>query len=110
MAALGAITYLRLGLADTRAGAAQLLPAVRAATAFIDGAVASRTPVLVHCSAGLSRSVAVVAGYLMARERLGADAALARLAAEYSVHGARPRPNAGFVEALRAYQAELGIE
>jgi hypothetical protein len=153
MAGLGRLTYLRLDLVDSRAGAAQLLPALRATIAFItDGRAAGRsaatapaplhapstahvesevvpasrkgdvasspisTPlatngdaVLVHCSAGVSRSVSIVVGYMMATRRLRYADALALLAAEYSVHGQPPRPNDGFAEQLLTFEAELGL-
>ena len=55
--------------------------------------------VLVHCAQGMSRSAAVVAGYIMARGRLDADEAVAR------VRAARPtvRPNEGFALQLHEF-------
>jgi hypothetical protein len=53
-------------------------------------------PILVHCVAGQSRSVAVVACYLITRLHVSADTALTRIA------GARGgRVNRGFVRQLR---------
>lgn len=55
---------------------------------------------LVHCNAGVSRSAAIVIGYLMSREGLAFNAALAL------VKAARPaiRPNPGFHEQLKDYR------
>lgn len=57
--------------------------------------------VLVHCAQGVSRSATLVAGYLMWRERLGCDAAVA------VVRATRPiaDPNDGFVLQLREFEA-----
>lgn len=66
--------------------------------AFIDECRKDGGRVLVHCNAGVSRSAAVVIGYLMAVERgLTYDGALDRLRAK------RPccRPNNGFAKQLR---------
>jgi protein-tyrosine phosphatase len=98
------VQYLRLPLRDSESQ--PLLPSLRAAVRFIATALSAGKPVLVHCSAGVSRSVAVVVGYLMVTRRLRFDAALAALAAEYSVHGQRPAPNDGFVQQLREFEAE----
>lgn len=56
--------------------------------------------VLVHCSAGQSRSVAFVVGYLVSRHGLGVDDALR------AVQRVRPcaLPNDGFMEQLKEYE------
>jgi len=61
--------------------------------------------VLVHCKAGISRSVAVVVAYLMWTERMPFDQAL------YLVQKARPQanPNVGFRKQLLTFQEDLGI-
>lgn len=46
----------------------------------------SKPPVLVHCHAGRSRSVVVVAGFLMASQGLEADAALAQVASKREIN------------------------
>ncbi|XP_017109043.2 dual specificity protein phosphatase 19 [Drosophila bipectinata] len=64
---------------------------------FIDEARRSRGCVLVHCNAGVSRSAAVVIGYLMQRRDMGYEEA-------YNlVKSWRPciQPNAGFVQQLK---------
>jgi hypothetical protein len=68
--------------------------------AFIDAALARGGGVLVHCAGGVSRSAAVVLGYLMARRGLTLDQSLAEL------RRARPwvNPNPGFVAQLREFE------
>lgn len=66
--------------------------------AFIEECRTAGGRVLVHCNAGVSRSAAVVIGYMLAVERgLTYDGALDRLRAK------RPccRPNDGFAKQLR---------
>lgn len=59
--------------------------------------------VLVHCSAGQSRSVAFVVGYLVSRHGLSVDDALR------AVQRVRPcaLPNDGFMEQLKEYENEI---
>ncbi|KAL9974350.1 hypothetical protein ACROYT_G011374 [Oculina patagonica] len=61
--------------------------------------------VLVHCNAGVSRSAAVVLGYLMSSNRLSLEKAMKIL------REARPcvKPNEGFLRQLQDYQKELGL-
>ena len=61
--------------------------------AVLDDAVSTATElvedgqrVLVHCHAGQSRSVCVLAGVLMRREGLGADAAIGVVGAQREIH------------------------
>jgi predicted protein tyrosine phosphatase len=81
---------------DIRAGAAE---AVR----FIQDGVRANEIVLVHCHAGVSRSATVVLLYMMITRGFVLDTAMARLRL------VRPfiRPNAGFMEHLRATDARL---
>jgi predicted protein tyrosine phosphatase len=61
--------------------------------------------VLVHCAQGVSRSAAVLIGWLMAREGLSYEVALAQMQA------VRPQvqPNPGFVMQLREFE-RLGAQ
>lgn len=56
--------------------------------------------VLVHCNAGISRSVSIVTAYLMTRNKWTFDHAM------QVVRAARPsaKPNEGFVRQLQAYE------
>ncbi|PIA14308.1 dual specificity phosphatase 12 [Coemansia reversa NRRL 1564] len=66
---------------------------------FIDSTLRSGGRVLVHCMAGQSRSAAVSAAYLMQRDSLTAEQALATLKEKrQQIH-----PNAGFREQLQLY-------
>eukprot|EP00727_Mastigamoeba_balamuthi_P009831 m51a1_g5470 putative dual specificity (179) ;mRNA; f:281244-281983 len=73
------------------------------ACAFIRRAVASGGSVLVHCSAGCSRSPTVVAAYLMLARGVDDDAALA----EVRRRREWVSPNDGFREQLRSWGREL---
>jgi protein-tyrosine phosphatase len=71
--------------------------------AFIKQATQSGSCVLVHCQAGISRSVTMVVAYLMADLGLSYEDALAR------VQQVRPQanPNQGFVQQLQEWQVVL---
>lgn len=66
--------------------------------AFIDAA-----PTLVHCFAGISRSVTVSTAYLMRKYRMSVDSALQK------IRKTRPivRPNSGFMRQLKEYENKL---
>jgi dual specificity phosphatase 12 len=68
-------------------------------TAAIRDAVASREAVLIHCAAGMSRSVSIAAAYLIAAGGLSAADAVA------AIKRARPiaDPNKGFMEQLEGF-------
>ncbi len=53
--------------------------------AILDRLERERAPVLVHCHAGRSRSVVVVAGHLMRRLGIDADEALERVSAKREI-------------------------
>lgn len=98
---LDSVTYLRLSIEDDPS--ADLRKAGREATAFINKArTGKKSPkIFVHCSAGISRSPATVAFYLMQGCGMSLKQALGLIVR------ARPNacPNPGFVAQLQ--QAEL---
>lgn len=103
-AASKAVAYHYLGLAD--APDADLDPQVLLVADVIRHARASGDPdarVLVHCVAGVSRSPAMLAYYLMQDEGMSLREALARLVR------ARPavRPNEGFLRQLKELEVQL---
>lgn len=71
--------------------------------AFVAAARAAGGTVLVHCHGGVSRAATLVLAFLIGREGLCFDAALAAL------RQARPvvSPNSGFLAQLRAFEARL---
>ncbi len=73
---------------------------------FIDRAITSRKGILIHCFAGLSRSVTIMVAYLMQRGSLTRDAALR------VVRRARPHaePNEGFMLHLLHFERQLVSE
>lgn len=68
---------------------------------FISEALDHKGAVLVHCEAGKSRSVTLLAAYLMSAEGLTATEAIEQIRA---VHP-RADPNSGFVETLRRFES-----
>ncbi|KAF9517534.1 hypothetical protein BS47DRAFT_1290905 [Hydnum rufescens UP504] len=75
---------------------ADILEHIPACNALIEAALARNDGVLVHCQAGMSRSVAIVAGFLMYSLKLDRDAALEL------IRKVRPSvaPNEGFMQQL----------
>lgn len=73
----------------------QVLPFVECIE-FISRALDSGGRVLVHCAAGISRSVAVVVGFLMHRRCISRDEALQIVQANRPI----ARPNDGFMAQL----------
>ena len=96
---VGADDVLSIALADEEL--ADLLSIAPEATAFARGALAAREDavVAVHCHAGVSRSSAVVAAYLMREEGLGCEEALE------AVEAAGGCPNDGFRAQLEMWEA-----
>ena len=95
------ITYFRVAIDDQ--SAAPIGDHFEACRAFISTAISAGGVVLVHCHMGRSRSVTLVAAYLMAERGIDWRAALEM------VKVARPSagPNAGFLRALRVYEDAL---
>ena len=100
------VRYLCVGVSDDAEAAGRLEGLLEEALDFIDAGLACGEAVLVHCFAGVSRSVTVAAAWLLLRsgrsECATAEAALA------TIRHVRPRarPNAGFVEMLRKLEAK----
>lgn len=66
-----------------------------------------RSAVLVHCAAGMQRSAAVVAMYLIAKQNMRADEAI------HFIQSKRPiafRPEANFDAAIRGFEAAFNRE
>jgi len=63
-----------------------------------------KTAVYVHCSLGADRTGAAIAGYLVKRRGMTADAALAEVSRQTSAGS----PNADYVRLVRAYAASAG--
>jgi atypical dual specificity phosphatase len=98
------VTYYRLSLNDSVSSS--IAKVTDAACEIIDRAIASKGctgKILVHCSAGISRSPMIVAAYLMKRKGMTLRAALGQIIR------VRPRisPNAGFLEQLKEMEMEL---
>lgn len=73
---------------------------------FIEEALQNGGKILVHCFAGMSRSVTVCSAYLMQKEQMKAVQALRYIKERRSV----ANPNAGFIVQLIKYQKVLGIQ
>ncbi len=93
--------YLTLELEDTPGQ--EVLHLLEQAHKFIEAAVQQGGGVLIHCQAGVSRSVTIAASYLMRQQKMTAEEAL-----EY-VRSKRPaaKPISYFVEQLKLYEATL---
>jgi atypical dual specificity phosphatase len=89
------IAYERLALNDDLHS--DIESTVDRATAFIDSARSRETNVLLHCSAGISRSPTIATAYLVAKDDMSLKEALG------TVVRARPQvsPNRGFITALK---------
>ncbi|CAH8568204.1 unnamed protein product [Schistosoma turkestanicum] len=99
---LNRIQYLHIPASDTTKQ--NLLPSFDRAVQFIEKARKHNGIVLVHCLAGVSRSVAVVIAYLLYNNRaLNVYKALEFVQARRSVAG----PNLHFMGQLQAYYQDL---
>lgn len=83
---------------------AELAAHLPSTTAFIRDALRSspEARVLVHCSEGISRSVSVVAAFLMAQYRWSPNDAVEYIKSKRRI----ANPNAGFVQQLHEYARE----
>lgn len=94
--------YLKLDLMDREKQS--IAPTFEKAFKFIDGALDQKKgKVFVHCQEGKSRSVTIVAGYLMSRHKYSLDNALATITSKRRI----AQPNKGFMKELRAYEKSL---
>lgn len=78
----------------------EIIPFIERSWPLVRATVLNEEKVLVHCTAGISRSAAAVIGYLMLDNGIGYDEALARL---HKVHP-MARPNKFFVQQLRQWK------
>ncbi|EKF39192.1 phopshatase, putative [Trypanosoma cruzi marinkellei] len=81
----------------------KIIPLFEKAFLFIDEAKKENKGILLHCFAGLSRSVTVAAAYIMRRYNMTRDKALD------IIREARPaaQPNPGFMDMLLEYEKSL---
>jgi len=98
------VTYHRVSLSDSPSSS--IAKVCDSACTIIDAALKSRNgtgKILVHCSAGISRSPMVVAAYLMKRRQMSLRDALRQIIQ------ARPQvsPNPGFLQQLKDLEMEL---
>ncbi|KAI6014173.1 protein-tyrosine phosphatase-like protein [Pisolithus marmoratus] len=98
------VTYQRLSISDS--ASSSIAKVTDTACNTIDAAIAPKKgkgKILVHCSAGISRSPMVVAAYLMKRKGMTLKEALGQIVR------VRPQisPNAGFLQQLKDMEMEL---
>ncbi|GBP92245.1 Dual specificity protein phosphatase 9 [Eumeta japonica] len=99
----GGIHYLKIPIADhwSQNLAVHFPQAIR----FIDEAMSARVGVLVHCVAGVSRSVTVTLAYLMQRHRLSLCDAFELVRARKTDIA----PNFHFMRQLHSFERDLGL-
>jgi atypical dual specificity phosphatase len=95
------ITYHRLSLTDEEDS--QIAETVQKACDIIDAAEAARGRALVHCSAAISRSPAIVTGYLMKRRGITLRDSLAMVVNARAVVS----PNLGFLRQLSEMEKDI---
>eukprot|EP01087_Luapelamoeba_hula_P024454 TRINITY_DN9312_c0_g1_i1.p1 TRINITY_DN9312_c0_g1~~TRINITY_DN9312_c0_g1_i1.p1 ORF type:complete len:198 (-),score=12.62 TRINITY_DN9312_c0_g1_i1:61-654(-) len=76
-----------------------------ATNAFISSAVSKGGATFVHCKAGISRSVSFIIAYLMFKDRMTLEQALALVRTMREA----AQPNSGFLRQLHAYESHLGL-
>lgn len=97
------VTYHRISIGDSPSSS--ISKVCNAASDIIDGALKSRggtDKILVHCSAGISRSPMIVAAYLMRRRGMSLKAALKQIFVRPQIS-----PNSGFLQQLKDLEMEL---
>ncbi|KAH0536970.1 hypothetical protein FGG08_006198 [Glutinoglossum americanum] len=95
------LQYSRLALIDDKAS--DIGPCVDSACEIIDREAAEGGKVLIHCSAAISRSPTIVAGYLMKRCGFSLRESLDKLVTARDAIS----PNPGFLAQLCAMEAEI---
>jgi len=94
--------YLKLDLMDREKQ--NIAPTFEKAFTFIDGALKQKKgKCFVHCQEGKSRSVTIVAGYLMSRHKYSLDNALATITSKRRI----AQPNKGFLAELKGFEKSL---
>ncbi|EDO34381.1 predicted protein, partial [Nematostella vectensis] len=73
---------------------------------FIEDGIKHEEPVLVHCLAGVSRSIAVILAYIMKSDQVSLDDAVNKMSEIYS---SEISPNQGFLDQLKIYE-EMGCK
>lgn len=95
------LEYLSLGLYDVPEQ--DVREVVRSSAKWIGEVIDAGGKVLVHCNAGVSRSAVIVIAYLMIKQGMSLEDALAKAKAARK----QVRPNEGFMEQLQELQAAL---
>eukprot|EP00960_Hanusia_phi_P045395 757215-Hanusia_phi.AAC.2 len=100
------IQYCTCAIADTEQ--TDLSEACRLSWEFIENAYQDSPAgaVLVHCASGISRSVALVAYYLMRKQSISYDESLRRIRVKHPAAA----PNAGFTIQLRVLESTFNKE
>ena len=93
--------YLRLKIRDSPSE--KLLAHLDLAIDFIEQAQAAGGTVFVHCAQGISRSCAIVIGFIMRKQRLSYLQAYAQVKASH----VETTPNIGFVHQLMLYERHI---
>ena len=73
---------------------------------FIDQAFKNKGKVLVHCHAGISRSSSICLAYIIKYRKISLDKALEIVKKKRD----KINPNPGFMQQLREYQKECGVQ
>nr|CAB3240197.1 DUSP dual specificity phosphatase [Phallusia mammillata] len=72
---------------------------------FINTALDNGGKVLIHCNAGVSRSVTILLAYIMSTERVG----LSKIYNELKQIRPQVRPNDGFMKQLKEFETSLNL-
>lgn len=97
-------TYLKIRIEDDLF--ADIYQHIGTCNAFIEDAKKKGGRVFVHCFAGISRSASIVIAYLMHSQEISYETAFEKCRQKRGVI----EPNPGFVEQLKGYGIELGLD